>query len=69
MAEGTRLNQLQDGLTALKKSTNSQYHNLKTELLASKRQTDSTVQEIDLIIELQKKNQNAGSNAESLSGV
>lgn len=34
MAEGTRLNQLQDGLTTLKKSTNAQYCNLEIEMIA-----------------------------------
>lgn len=44
MAEGTRLNQLQDGLNALKKYTYLQYQNLEIEMLALKRQNDSIEQ-------------------------
>ncbi|KAF5447657.1 hypothetical protein F2P56_033191, partial [Juglans regia] len=61
MAEETRLNQLQDGLTALKKSTDSQMKTLETEMLALKKQSDSVMQQLTaLTVELQKKNSNYG---------
>lgn len=62
MAEGTRLNQLQEGLNSLKQSTDSQLQNLETEMLALKRQSNSVMQQLSTLIELQRKN-----NGESFS--
>lgn len=44
MVEGTRLKELQDGLNALKKNTDSQYKTLETEMLTLKRQADAMLQ-------------------------
>lgn len=48
MAEGTCLNQLQDGLNALNKNTDVhvQYHNLETEMLALKGQNEAMMQHL-----------------------
>lgn len=55
MAGGTRINKLQEGLNSLKKSNESQFCTIETEMMALKRQTKAVVQQIAaLIVELQK---------------
>lgn len=49
MAEGTRLKELQDGLNALKKTTDSQYETLETEKLVLKRQVDTVIQQLTVV--------------------
>ena len=51
MAEGTRLSQLQESFTSLKKTSESQFKSLEIEMLALKRQLSL------LTVELQKKHQ------------
>lgn len=59
MEEGTCLNQLQEGLTSLKKSTDSLLKNLETKTIALKRQSDSIMLQLaSLTMELQRCNGN-----------
>lgn len=68
MAEGMRLNQLQDGLNGFKKTTESQLMTLEVEMLAIKKQLDSMVQQLAaLTLGLKKKN-NEHQQEDSTSG-
>ncbi|XP_035548740.1 uncharacterized protein LOC118349222 [Juglans regia] len=70
MAEGTRINQLQESLSGLKKSTESQLQTLETEVLALKRQSDAVVHQLAaLTVEIQKKNAENPNREESSSGM
>lgn len=55
MVNSTRLNQLQEGLAGLERSTKSQFKTLEVEMMTLKKQSDSVVQQLEAL-ELQKKN-------------
>ncbi|KAF5481388.1 hypothetical protein F2P56_002043 [Juglans regia] len=61
MAKGIRLNQLQDGLTALKKATDThnqnmqaQYSRLEAEMFVLKKQSDTISQQLSALMEIQR---------------
>lgn len=57
MADGTRLNQLQERLAGLKRYTESQFKALETEMMVLKMQSDSMIQQLTtLTLKMQKKN-------------
>ncbi|KAF5470266.1 hypothetical protein F2P56_010790, partial [Juglans regia] len=67
MVDGTRLSQLQEGLTNLNKATDSQFQTVETEMLTLKRQSDAIMQQLTTMnVELQKLSHNSGHSESSI---